>query len=232
MLHGVIPGLDNLIEAHERHARDPNNSGFDYNLTTMETRFYAQFIEQTLGTDFKGVFPFSSSDWVCFMIDYITRKEIKKFGHWDYADSSFSKSDDISEKLAEQFRAMGIVNPERIPVSSLMTAKRSEARQWEIATIGNKTTRLVGVHFGHWPIHEGDLPEELKLGSYDIGFLQSDQTGTKLAPEIICDLVRQGGFVVAHAKNLLTNHQRMMQTRKLVPLLYSGNLQYNLYQKI
>lgn len=204
-----------------------------------EAAFYGQFVEQALGDDFRGVFPYSAGDPLSFMRDYDSspQREPRRLGRWDYVDEDFCRRHELPPELAAQLRGCGIQNPERInPEGGFEHPKAGDVSRWAWALSGNKSTRLIGWAIGTWPLTtQGKpvpVPPEIKVGSYDLAYIESDQSSWGCGPDLVCDLVRVGRYVVANNRYAQTGYERMMKTGKLKPLLVLDESTCNLYERI
>ncbi len=166
-----------------------------------ESRFFQKLCEH-LGEDFKGIFLFSATGSPTFrMICNGTEEEFRNpptLGNWDYVDCDYKGNNSNPEGnkfyekgVLEKLKGFGIQNPEKItPWDQFWTQSANKTDQWEFATRGNKTTRLV-----NWFIGE-NVPEEIDYETYDLTFAESDQSPQGSAPEELFKLTHSGGYIV------------------------------------
>lgn len=71
-----------------------------------------------------------------------------------------------------------------------MTQEADKIKQWEWACRANKKTMVISWFVGTNP------PEEIDYGSYDLAFVESDQSPQDTAPEELFKLTKKGGYIV------------------------------------
>lgn len=198
-----------------------------------EAAFFSKMLQRRLGEDFKGIFLFSCCDPVIFHM-YFDNENLgeipKRLGNWDYADIAYAQEPQkLNPEMMSLRKGNGLLNPELIPAGGEGFVLPASNYRWELATSGNKTTRLVHWSIGDWPLRDSmQMPKEIVPGSYDVVFFQSDCSGQKCAPALSIDLAKEWGFIVTrpHLAKLV-----MEKSEKIKPLLVSDALDYNLLQK-
>ena len=202
-------------------------------------RFYDQFLEQRFGNTFKGIFLFSAADYTCFRLDYSTaegRAAARPAGHWDYADIAYrqigSPNPCVSQARLSELRALGLSNAEMIPSDALFIVN-PESSCWDGAVQGNKTTRLLHWGIGDWPARPRQhIPPEVSVGSYDVVFLQSDQSGYYCAARLALALAHSEGIVVVKSRAALLPSASFLSAGNARPLLIGEDVDYNAFVRL